>query len=133
MNWTQHVLTVYGLAACSLTGLLIAFASLKREASALRKALDREHEETAAAVTLLRSAFSRLERQQAERERQAGEAVVVAAAAEATSMNLSKRSQALRMYRRGDPIERIASALALPHGEVELLVKVQETTLRATA
>ncbi len=39
-------------------------------------------------------------------------------------MNLSKRSQALRLHRRGDPPEQIAAALEIPHQEVDLLLKV---------
>ena len=39
-------------------------------------------------------------------------------------MNLSRRSQVLRLYRRGETPEQIASALAAPAGEVRLLLKV---------
>ncbi len=44
-------------------------------------------------------------------------------------LNLSKRSQALRMHRRGEPTEQIATALEIPHQEVELLIKVQRIVL----
>jgi hypothetical protein len=40
-------------------------------------------------------------------------------------LNLSTRSQALRMHRRGNPPERIAAALQVPLQEVDLLLKVQ--------
>jgi len=40
------------------------------------------------------------------------------------SLNLSKRSQALRMHRKGDAPEQIAEALELPLQEVDLLIKV---------
>ena len=39
-------------------------------------------------------------------------------------LNLSKRSQALRLHRRGDPPEQIATALSIPLQEVDLLLKV---------
>jgi hypothetical protein len=39
-------------------------------------------------------------------------------------LNLSTRSQALRLFRKGDPPERIATALAVPRQEVDLLLKV---------
>jgi len=39
-------------------------------------------------------------------------------------MNAVKRSQALRMHRRGDRPEQIATNLELPRQEVELLLKV---------
>ena len=44
-------------------------------------------------------------------------------------LNLSKRSQALRMHRRGEPAAQIASALDVPHQEVELLIKVHRIVL----
>ena len=45
-------------------------------------------------------------------------------------MNLSRRSQALRLFRRGEPAARIAQELGLPLQEVELLIKVHEIVLR---
>ena len=50
------------------------------------------------------------------------------AAAEPTSVNLNRRGQVLRLYRRGDSVAHIASALGLSTGEVSLIVKVQEMT-----
>ncbi|HMD70421.1 MAG TPA: hypothetical protein VKF41_03720 [Bryobacteraceae bacterium] len=44
-------------------------------------------------------------------------------------MNVVKRSQALRMHRRGDPPEQIAAALELPRQEVDLLLKVHSIVI----
>ena len=44
-------------------------------------------------------------------------------------MNLSKRSQALRMHRRGEKPDQIARALELPLQEVELLLKVHRIVI----
>ena len=44
-------------------------------------------------------------------------------------LNLSKRSHALRMHRRGEGAEQIAAALDLPRQEVELLLKVHRIVL----
>lgn len=44
-------------------------------------------------------------------------------------LNLNKRSQALRLHRRGDAAEQIATALELPLQEVQLLLKVQRIVL----
>ncbi len=49
-------------------------------------------------------------------------------AAEPSSVNLNRRGQVLRLYRRGDSVAHIASALGLSTGEVALIVKVQEMT-----
>jgi hypothetical protein len=44
--------------------------------------------------------------------------------------NLSKRSQALRLHRRGEAPEKIAAALDLPRQEVELLLKVHRIVIQ---
>jgi hypothetical protein len=44
-------------------------------------------------------------------------------------LNLSTRSQALRMHRRGDPPDRIAATLDIPLQEVDLLVKVHRIVI----
>jgi hypothetical protein len=44
-------------------------------------------------------------------------------------LNLSKRSHALRLHRRGEGAEQIASALELPRQEVDLLLKVHRIVL----
>jgi hypothetical protein len=40
------------------------------------------------------------------------------------SLNLTKRTQALRMYRRGESVSSIAGALMTPQSEVALLLKL---------
>jgi len=44
-------------------------------------------------------------------------------------LNLTKLSQALRMHRRGDPPDQIASVLQIPLQEVDLLLKVQRIVI----
>ena len=46
------------------------------------------------------------------------------------SFNLSTRSQALRMHRRGDTAAQIATALQVPLQEVELLLRVHSIVLK---
>jgi hypothetical protein len=65
----------------------------------------------------------RLERVQ-EQAPQAGNPVPCA-------FNLSKRSQALRMHRRGDAPEQIALALGISCQEVHLLLKVHQIVVEA--
>jgi hypothetical protein len=45
------------------------------------------------------------------------------------SLNLNKRTQAIRMSRRGEPAENISAALSIPRKEVELLLKVHRLVL----
>lgn len=49
------------------------------------------------------------------------------------AFNVGKRSQALRMHRRGDSPETIATALELPRGEVDLLLKVHRIVIDSIA
>ena len=51
-------------------------------------------------------------------------------AAPASGINSTLRSKVLKMYRLGQPPERIAGALRLPRGEVDLLVKVHGIVMR---
>ena len=45
------------------------------------------------------------------------------------ALNLSKRSQALRMHRRGEAPQKIAAALEIPRQELELLLKVHRIVM----
>ncbi|MEO8592528.1 MAG: hypothetical protein ABI759_04330 [Candidatus Solibacter sp.] len=55
--------------------------------------------------------------------------VAVAPGLPKPGLNLNKRSQALRMHRRGEAADQIASALELPRQEVDLLIKVHRVVL----
>jgi hypothetical protein len=63
----------------------------------------------------------KLEQEGGELRRQPGEPAPDAGGA---ALNLNKRAQVLRMHRRGDLPERIASLLGVPRQEVDLLIKV---------
>jgi hypothetical protein len=45
------------------------------------------------------------------------------------SLNLSRRSQALRLHRRGESPSEIASTMGIPVQEVRLLIKVHEIVM----
>jgi hypothetical protein len=45
------------------------------------------------------------------------------------SINLNRRGQVLRLFRRGDPPRQIASALGMRQGEVDLIIKVHQMVL----
>ena len=69
----------------------------------------------------LATRFECLEQQTEELRRQPAEAAPDSVRA---ALNLNKRAQVLRMHRRGDPPERIASLMEVPRQEVDLLIKV---------
>ena len=43
----------------------------------------------------------------------------------ANALSLQKRSQALKMIRRGEPPDTVAAALGVPRNQIQLLLKVQ--------
>jgi hypothetical protein len=58
-------------------------------------------------------------------------AALAAPAVPPSGFHLSRRSQALRLYRRGESPDHIASSLGMASGEVGLLVKIYEMTAEA--
>lgn len=125
MNVLAHPITILTACALSLAGALLLFFSLKSELARLRREMEALEEKRAAEAGELRRALQTLA-QELEEERQAA---LDRAAGPKQSMNLSKRSQALRMHRMGASPEKIAVELGLSRREVELLLKVHRTVL----
>jgi hypothetical protein len=124
------------LALAVLSGVVLAGAGLSLFALWRAHALVREIGGKAAAARAqrddtdrgLRDSVDSLTARLAELERQPA-AVVGTPVTARPSLNLSKRSQALRMHRQGQPPEQIARTLEIPRQEVELLLKVHRIVL----
>ncbi|MGB9610482.1 MAG: hypothetical protein ACPL7M_05870, partial [Bryobacteraceae bacterium] len=127
MDVFAHPLTILAACALTLVGALLLYFSVRREMAALRAGLAAEKESRTAALAEFRHALEQLEERM---EAELQEALVRAAPPQ-QSMNLSRRSQALRMHRLGDPPEKIARTLGLSRTEVELLLKVHRTVLES--
>lgn len=125
MNALAHPITIFAACALSLAGALALFFSLKGEIARLRREMEALEEKRAVEAGELRRALQTLA-QEMEEERQAA---LDRAAQPRQSMNLSRRSQALRMHRMGAPPEKIAAELGISRREVELLLKVHRTVL----
>ena len=124
---TMVSLTMMIVGATSLAAVLALFWHEKRETAALGRRVRQDRKETVMAVELIRVAMNRLEADVAASRRDVEQLPAMAAAASVgNSMNVSKRTQALRMHRRGEPLDKIARVLGIPHREVELLVKLQD-------
>lgn len=127
---TQYALLAFGLAAAA--GL---FLTLKKEIRANRLASIRRHERLEAAVQALTVQLEQARHQLKEAE----EEIALSAAPQGpiSGMNFTKRSQALRLLRRGEEPRSVAAALHLARGEVNLLCKVRnilaDNTTRLTA
>jgi len=82
-----------------------------------------------AALGILEQKLDAVEQQLADLRRHP--ATTTAPAYPRAGLNLDKRSQALRMHRRGDPPSQIAAVLEIPLQEVDLLLKVHRIVLRS--
>jgi hypothetical protein len=118
-------LAPYFLLALASTGGLLLFGSLEREIRRLKSRVRRQPQAELVSQEEVRIRLERLN----ERLQEAEERYRIPAPALITpSLNLNKRTQALRMSRRGAPADKIAAALNLPSREVELLLKIHALT-----
>ena len=125
MLWISHPLAYYGLLAAGLVLCLYLFISLKKENAQLRLKLERQLQQNHDAFGEFRTALGYLQNTLSDHEK-FEETLTPVQTAPGVSINLTKRSQALRMHRRGDTPEQIGSVLQMPRNEVELLLKVQK-------
>ena len=130
LAWLLQPLVCYALLAAGLGLCLHLFVTLKvevRAQSRRRLADEQQVHNLESALREAHLAVDRLESDLREVERQTG--MLVAPAPARSGLNLSKRTQVLRMHRAGQDGAGIADALGLPRGEVELLIKVHRIVL----
>jgi hypothetical protein len=82
-------------------------------------------------IRALQERLAELDARQRESEQQAG--MEISAVRVRPGMNLSRRSQALRLHGRGETPEQIAGVLAVPAGEVRLLLKIHRIVMERAA
>ena len=123
-------LAPYILLALAATAGLFLFGSLEREIRQLKSRLRRQPQAEVVSQEEFQIRLQRLN----ERLQEAEERSSMPVPAPVTqSLNLNKRTQALRMSRRGAPANKIAATLNLPRREVELLLKIHALTLNPPA
>jgi len=125
MIWISHPLAYYGLLAFGLVLCLYLFISLKKENTQLQIKLEDAQQRSQDTFVEFRNALANLESSLHAHEK-FEESLTPVRTAPGASINLTKRSQALRMHHRGDSPEQIGAALQMPRNEVELLLKVQK-------
>ena len=84
--------------------------------------LDRQQADEATSARDLKLRLEAITLRLRDSEDRAG--VLVAPEPPRSGLNLTKRSQVIRMSRRGERAENIAASLSLPRGEVDLLLKI---------
>lgn len=127
---TLPLAMVGGLALVALAASFLALLRTKLMICAAAERADARRALCEAAVEALQSDLAAGLQEFREFQR---EPVLPSIAAPARpGLNLSKRSQALRMHRRGGAPEEIAEALELPLQEVDLLLKVHRIVIEAS-
>ncbi len=116
----QSLLVLAGVCLC-----LWLFVLLKRETRAVALECTERHQSLRGAVEDLRKQWD-----QARSELAAGRG---SAGLPPLRLDLTRRAHVLRLHRSGQSAAQIASVLALPRGEVELLIKIHQLREAGTA
>jgi hypothetical protein len=136
MPQIQPILAFAILSCTALAGAVLSttalFVSVRQQRAAYRRAeaIWAAHQaEWEAAVAGLTQRVDSLAAELRDFGQQAPQVRNASGPAAKSSLNLTKRAQALRMHRRGDAPEQIAALLEIPFQEVDLLLKVQRIVL----
>ncbi|PWU12370.1 MAG: hypothetical protein C5B51_00715 [Terriglobia bacterium] len=113
LDWILSPLTVYAVVGLSLVVCVFLFLSAKWEVCRVRQAANQSTSDLSKKMAEIQAAIA-----------DGPPAAPAASVNPRVSLNLTKRAQALRMRRRGESLESITAALAIPRNEVELLIKV---------
>ena len=127
---TAIAIIILVAAVLSLTGVALGVFSVwhvRALAGSVEAGMGAVRDDSETLAEGLRERLDVLTAQVRELERQP--AVTLTPGLPKPGMNVVKRSQALRMHRRGDRPEQIAAALDLPRQEVDLLLKVHSIVI----
>jgi hypothetical protein len=124
LDWILHPVVSYILMAAGMGLCLFMFTTLKRDLSAAEV---RCQKKLAALETDWRAKMQEVDERWTELSQISG--LLVAPPPARSGLNLNKRSQALRMSRRGEKPGEIAASLSIPQNEVELIMKIQKIVL----
>jgi hypothetical protein len=118
LDWIMNPLAQYGMLAAGLIACLTLFVAVKLEMAAVDRRERESRDVLAGRVLEMESALGNIRRSVTDFEGRPGPAV-------GPGLNLTRRTQALRMHRRGESVQTIAAALSAPRNEIELLLKLQ--------
>lgn len=118
------LLGTLALVTAGLILCVVLFVLVKAEMHALTRRTEQKQKALEASLRQIEQAIEELRIGLREADERTG--VLVPPTPPRAGLNLTTRAQALRMYRRGEPPERIAAALHVPENEVRLLIKVHQ-------
>lgn len=120
LDWILSPLTLYIVAALALLACMAVFVSMQSQLHRLRRAAEDDRQAMTRQLQQVERVVADIGQPQTTAvESSPGLSV-------RPSLNLTRRTQALRMRRRGESAESIAAALCTPRNEIELLFKVYE-------
>ena len=120
---------LFGLTLALLATSLVSAVWMKRALCEASRRTEARLAESETAIEAVRAEFQACVRQIHEIRQEPPKAPYLPGAGPA--LNLSKRSQAIRMQRRGDSAEQIAATLGVPLQEIELLLRVHRIVIAA--
>lgn len=126
-EWIILAALVIALALASLLVSVFALMKAQHASRASAAEVERACQECARAVEAMQTRFESMAAEVRDSPRRI--AAEPLPAAPKLSMNLSRRSQALRLRRKGESPAKIAETLEIPRQEVNLLLKVHEIVL----
>jgi hypothetical protein len=118
-EWILSPLATYAITGTGLLALLFLWFDARIEANKYRHELTAMKECTDSALQELASKVDEIAVRPAPEQPREYPRVT-------QSLNLTRRARALHMRRRGDEPHTIAAALGISHGEVELLLKLDQ-------
>ncbi len=121
-------LAPYLFAALNSVLCILFFLCLENELRLLRKGRPSRAQDSS--VQELKAQVENLSLRLRDAEERAG--MTALPPAPKASLNLNKRTQVIRMSRRGEPAENIAAYLSIPRREVELLLKIHGLILKGS-
>ena len=124
MNMVIQAIAEYGLLAAGLILCTFLFITLKQDLHRMGRRSRERQQALTSSIEQLGAELNAMKLALAEIERKTGELPQLSPPR--PGMNTTRRSQVLRMHRRGETPEQIAAALGLPQGEVDLLLKVHQ-------
>jgi hypothetical protein len=124
-------LAPYALLAAGCVFGLFFLLSFEKEMRVLKSRVAGRQAGESASAHDLKIQLHQLNERLRDAEERAG--VPIAPPMPKASLNLNKRTQVLRMSRRGERPENIAASLSLPRREVELLLKIHGLILNGSS
>jgi hypothetical protein len=131
LDWLTVPLTYYAVLAAVIIACLYLFVTAQIQLTAVNKRRRRDQIATCSVIDELRTGVATVKAGLHDAEQRAQAAEALAQPQTPQGMNVNKRTLVLRMARRGERPDQIAAALRLPQNEVDLVLKVHRSLVRA--